>query len=78
MSKPASDRGHAEQNHYDLGREMGFGGTSWLVACATYKTETPNDWAERNYGRAVLKRETAGLWPDEHRIEMFDSAQAAG
>ena len=71
--------GHEEYNHYELGREtgLGFGGTSWLVACATYKTEATNDWAARNYGRAVLKRETAVLWPDEHRIEMFDNAQAA-
>ena len=71
--------GHEEYNHYGMGREvgLGFGGTSWLVACATYKTEATNDWSARNYGQAVLKRETVVFWPDEHRIEMFDNAQAA-
>lgn len=70
---------HEEYNHYGLAREAGrgFGGTSWLVACSTYKTLACNDWAARRYGRAVLKRETAVMYPDEHRIEMFDSAEAA-
>ena len=70
---------HEEYNHYAMARDMGrgFGGTSWLVACSTYKTQASNDWAARRYGRAILKRETAVLYPDEHRIEMFDSAEAA-
>ena len=69
--------GHEEYNHYGLARELGygFGGTSWLIACSTYKLASA--WARRYYGEGVLKRETAVFWPDRHRIEVFDDALSA-
>jgi len=72
---------HEEYIHYDVARRMygdtGFGGTSWLISCSSYKSEESNSWAARKYGRGNLKRESAVLWPDEHRIEVFDSISAA-
>lgn len=69
--------GHEEYNHYGIARELGcgVGGTSWLVACSTYKTASV--WAQRYFGEAVLKRETAVFWPDRHHIEVYDDAGSA-
>jgi len=74
--------GHEEFNHYNMARDMGlsFGGTSYLVACSTYRTLSTNDWAARRFpswGEGVLKRETAVLFPDRHQIEMYDNCESA-
>lgn len=71
--------GFAAYEHYEMAREigMGFGGTSYLIACSTYKNGGSNDWAARYYGKPVLRRETVVLWGDHHHIECFDDCQSA-
>jgi len=69
--------GHEEYTQYSLGRDlnMGFGGTSWLVACSTYKFN--DTYRMRYFGPAPLMLETIVFWPDQHKMECFSDAASA-
>lgn len=69
--------GHEEYNQYQLARNLGlnFGGTSWLVACSSYKTE--DKYQRRYFGYMPLMLETVVFWPNEHKMEAFSDAKSA-
>jgi len=69
--------GHEEYNHYELARKIGlpFGGTSWLVACSSYKSE--DRFSQRYFGFTPLMLETVVFWPNERKMECYSSAKQA-